>query len=181
MICTTGKLSRELYELDDTDFSKKNRFYMVGSMGCAAGFGLGVAHAQPSRPAIVLDGDGALLMKLGSLATVGSIAPSNYHHVVFDNGAHDSTGGQPTASPAVDFATAALACGYRYAETVSNRDAFVDALSRQVTMEGPTLLRTIIHAGARRDLGRPKLESREGYLRFAAFLGGKPWSAEKKS
>ena len=181
VICTTGKLSRELYELDDTDFSKKNRFYMVGSMGCAAGFGLGVAHAQPSRPAIVLDGDGALLMKLGTLATIGSIAPSNYHHVVFDNGAHDSTGGQPTASPAVDFATAALACGYRYAETLSDRDAFVDALSRQVTMEGPTLLRMIIHAGARKDLGRPKLDPRDGYLRFAAFLGGKPWSTEKKS
>ena len=116
----------------------------------------------------MLDGDGALLMKLGSLATVGSIAPSNYHHVVFDNGAHDSTGGQPTASPAVDFATAALACGYRYAETVSDRDAFVDALSRQVTMKGPTLLRMIIHAGARKDLGRPKLQPRDGYLRFVA-------------
>ena len=104
-----------------------------------------------------------------------------YHHVVFDNGAHDSTGSQPTASPAVDFAVTALACGYRYAETVSDRNAFVDALSRQVTMEGPTLPRTIIHAGARKDLGRPKLESRVGYLRFATFLGGKPWSAEKKS
>ena len=181
IICTTGKLSRELYELDDTDYSKKNRFYMVGSMGCAAGFGLGVAHAQSSRPVIVLDGDGALLMKLGTLATVGSIAPPNYHHVVFDNGAHDSTGGQPTSSPTVDFAVAALACGYRHAQTVSNRDAFVDALSRQVEMEGPTLLRMIIHAGARQNLGRPKLAPRDGYLRFAAFLGGKPWNTEEKS
>lgn len=181
VICTTGKLSRELHELDDTDFSKNNRFYMVGSMGCAAGFGLGVARAQPSRPTIVLDGDGALLMKLGSLATVGSVAPANYHHVVFDNGAHDSTGGQPTSSPSVDFAVAALACGYRHAETVSERDAFVAALSRQVQMQGPTLLRMIIHTGARKDLGRPKLAPRDSYLRFAAFLCDKPWSAEDKS
>jgi len=178
VICTTGKLSRELHELDDTDFSKPNRFYMVGSMGCAAGFGLGVAMAQPERPVIVLDGDGALLMKLGSLATIGSTAPANYHHVVFDNGAHDSTGGQPTPSPAVDFAVAALACGYRHAETVSGRDAFVDALERQVKLEGPTLLRMIIHTGARKDLGRPKLSPRDAYLRFSAFLADQPWVPE---
>ena len=177
VVCTTGKLSRELHELDDRDFSKGNRFYMVGSMGCAAGFGLGIAHADPGRPVIVLDGDGALLMKLGSLATTGALASPNYHHVVFDNGAHDSTGGQPTPSPSADFALAALACGYRHAETVSDRDAFVEALARHVEMEGPTLLRMIIHTGARKDLGRPKLSPRDAYLRFSAFLQGTPWSS----
>jgi phosphonopyruvate decarboxylase len=175
VVCTTGKLSRELYELDDRDASKRNRFYMVGSMGCAAGFGLGVARARPERPVIVLDGDGALLMKLGSLATAGSLAPGNFHHVVFDNGAHDSTGGQPTPSPAVDFALAALACGYRHAQTVSEPAQIAAALERQLELPGPTLLRVVIKTGARKDLGRPDLEPRDVYQRFCAFLAGQRW------
>jgi phosphonopyruvate decarboxylase len=148
---------------------------MVGSMGCAAGFGLGVARARPERPVIVLDGDGALLMKLGSLATAGSLAPGNFHHVVFDNGAHDSTGGQPTPSPAVDFALAALACGYRHAQTVSEPAQIAAALERQLELPGPTLLRVVIKTGARKDLGRPDLEPRDVYQRFCAFLAGQRW------
>jgi phosphonopyruvate decarboxylase len=172
VICTTGKLSRELYELDDRDHSRRNRFYMVGSMGCAAGFGLGVARGQPGRPVVILDGDGALLMKLGSLATIGSLAPSNLHHVVFDNGAHDSTGAQPTPSPAVDFASVAMACGYRDARTADTATGLRQALEAQLAVDGPTLLRMLIRTGARKDLGRPQLEPRDGWLRFCAFLQG---------
>jgi phosphonopyruvate decarboxylase len=172
VVSTTGKLSRELCELDDRDHSRRNRFYMVGSMGCAAGFGLGVARAQPQRPVIVLDGDGALLMKLGSLATTGALAPRNYHHVVFDNGAHESTGGQPTPSPAIDFALAALACGYRHAETVSDLAALPGVLQRQLEIDGPTLLRVLITTGSRKDLGRPTLKPRDCFLRFCTFLNG---------
>src|SRR6185436_2939180 len=109
VVSTTGKLSRELCELDDRDHARRNRFYMVGSMGCAAGFGLGVARGRPERSVVVLDGDGALLMKLGTLATIGGYAPSNLHHVVFDNASYDSTGGQRTISPTVDLAAMALA------------------------------------------------------------------------
>jgi phosphonopyruvate decarboxylase len=170
VIGTTGKLSRELYELDDRDGDKRNRFYMVGSMGCAAGFGLGVANAQPKRRVLVLDGDGALLMKLGSLATIGFRSPSNYHHVTFDNGAHESTGGQPTPSPAVDFAAAAIACGYKHAETVADAAGLTAALERQLKLDGPTLLRVVIKTGARGELGRPKLTPRGCYERFRAFL-----------
>lgn len=170
VVGTTGKLSRELYELDDRDGDKKNRFYMVGSMGCAAGFGLGIAHALPSRRVLVLDGDGALLMKLGSLATIGYVGSRNYHHVTFDNGAHESTGGQPTPSPAVDFALAALACGYKYAETVADEAGLRTALERHLAMDGPTLLRVVIKTGARGELGRPKLTPRGCYERFRDFL-----------
>lgn len=176
VIATTGKLSRELYELDDRDASKKNRFYMVGSMGCAAGFGLGVARAQPERPVVILDGDGALLMKLGSLATIGALAPSNLHHIVLDNGAHESTGGQPTPSPSVDFALMALAAGYRSAATVSDPNTLRAAFERQLGLEGPTLLRVLITTGARKDLGRPKLSPRGCYQRFSAFLAGRPFT-----
>jgi len=172
VVGTTGKLSRELYELDDREGDKKNRFYMVGSMGCAAGFGLGIARTRPERPVLVLDGDGALLMKLGSLATVGYTAPSNYHHITFDNGAHESTGGQPTPSPAVDLALAALACGYQHAETVSDPSALRETVERHLAMEGPTFLRVLIKTGSRGELGRPKLSPRGCYERFAAFLQG---------
>ena len=118
VVSTTGKLSRELYELDDRDHTRANRFYMVGSMGCASGFGFGVARVYQGR-VLVLDGDGALLMKFGTLATIGASTATNFHHVVMDNAVHDSTGGQATVSPSVDFAAVALACGYRRADTVS--------------------------------------------------------------
>ena len=173
VVATTGKLSRELWELDDRDDSKANRFYMVGSMGCAAGFGLGIARAQPKRPVVILDGDGALLMKLGTLATIGSLAPSNLHHIVLDNGAHESTGGQPTPSPAVDFALMALAAGYKHAATVSDPKELLTIAERQMAVDGPTLLRVLITTGARDNLGRPKLSPRDNYLRFEKFLNGK--------
>ncbi len=174
VVSTTGKTSRELYELDDQDHSKTNRFYMVGSMGCAAGFGLGVSRGQAGRRVVVIDGDGSLLMKLGSLATIGHVAPLNLHHLVLDNGAHDSTGGQPTASPTVDLATVALACGYRYAETVEDGEQLVEALERHLRMAGPTLLRMLIRTGARKDLGRPKLAPQAVWTRFAHFLQRAP-------
>jgi phosphonopyruvate decarboxylase len=170
VICTTGKLSRELYELDDRDHQRGNRFYMVGSLGCAAGFGLGVARAQPSRPVLVLDGDGGALMKLGTLATIGALGLSNLHHLLFDNGAHESTGGQPTSSPSMDFASMALSVGYRLAETVADEKSITDALKRHLQEEGPSLLRILIRTGSRPDLGRPKLSPRDGWLRFCATL-----------
>jgi phosphonopyruvate decarboxylase len=173
VISTTGKLSRELYELDDRDHSRDNRFYMVGSMGCASGFGLGVARAHPGK-VVVLDGDGAVLMKLGTLATIGANAPANLHHVVIDNAAYDSTGGQSTVSPSVDFAAVALACGFLRSDTVSTLADFTVRLEEHLGAEGPTLLRMLVLPGARRDLGRPQLAPRKAYLRFRDWLREQP-------
>jgi len=106
IIATTGKTGRELFTVGD----RAQYLYQVGSMGCAAGMGLGVA-LKVARPVVVLDGDGAALMKLGTLATIGAYAPKNLVHILLDNGVHDSTGGQPTVSPFVDFAAVAVACG----------------------------------------------------------------------
>ena len=172
VISTTGKASRELYELDDTDHTRENRFYMVGSMGCAAGFGLGIARAQPERQVVVLDGDGAVLMKMGTLATAGHLGAQNFHHVVLDNGAYESTGGQPTTSANVDLATVALACGFSLAETVADPKELTGAFARHMDTPGPTLLRVVVRTGARKDLGRPKLAPRDGWLRFCGFLQG---------
>ncbi len=178
VISTTGKQSRELFELDDRGHDRNNRFYMVGSMGCAAGFGLGVARGHDGG-VLVVDGDGALLMKLGTLVTIGASRPKNFHHVVIDNGAHDSTGGQWTASPHMDTAAIALACGYRKATTVSSASGFQGAIAEHLASDGPTLLRMVVHPGARKDLGRPSLSPQDGYRRFAGWLGERARGARR--
>jgi len=108
VVATTGYTGRELYAAGD----RPNQLYMVGSMGCALSMGLGLAIARPARRVIVLDGDGAALMRLGALATVGFERPANLMHLVLDNGRHESTGGQTTVSGSIDFCGLATACGY---------------------------------------------------------------------
>lgn len=108
LIASTGFNGRELYAIED----RPNQLYMVGSMGCAASLGLGLALVRPDKKIIVIDGDGAVLMRMGNLATVGAYAGENYYHLVLDNHVHESTGGQATVSSAIDFRAAASACGY---------------------------------------------------------------------
>lgn len=108
VLATTGYTGRELYAIADLD----NQFYMVGSMGCVSSFGLGIALAQPHRRVIVIDGDGAALMRLGAMTTIGYERPTNLCHILLDNQRHESTGGQSTVSHSVDFSAIAVACGY---------------------------------------------------------------------
>ena len=109
LIASTGFSGRELYAIED----RPNQIYMVGSMGCAASLGLGLSLVRPDRKIVVIDGDGAALMRLGNLATVGAYAGDNYYHLLLDNHVHESTGGQATVSTATDFPAIASACGYR--------------------------------------------------------------------
>lgn len=108
IVATTGFTGRALYAVAD----KPNQLYMVGSMGCASTFGLGLALACPDRRVVVLDGDGAALMRLGAFATLGYERPKNLTHVLLDNEVHDSTGGQSTVSHSIDLGAVAAACGY---------------------------------------------------------------------
>jgi phosphonopyruvate decarboxylase len=124
VVATTGFTGRALWALDD----RPNHFYMVGSMGCASSFALGLAASQPDRRVIVLDGDGAALMRMGALATIGHERPPNLVHVLLDNGVHDSTGSQATVSPTADLAAIAAACGYPRAKRVSTLDDLRRAL-----------------------------------------------------
>ena len=135
IIATTGKCGRELFTLND----RKQHLYQVGSMGGASPMGLGVAR-NVARPVVVLDGDGAVLMKLGALATIGGYAPKNLIHVVLDNGVHDSTGGQATVSPNVDFAALAVACGYARAFACDGVAGFVQALKSALGSDGPHMI-----------------------------------------
>jgi phosphonopyruvate decarboxylase len=172
IVATTGKTGRELFTLAD----REQHLYLVGSMGCASGVGLGVA-LNAKRPVIVIDGDGAALMKLGTLATIGAAAPERLVHLVLDNGVHDSTGGQATVSPTVDFAGVALACGYRRAASCDSLAGFEAALADALAAPGPALVHLRIAPGSMAKLGRPTVKPYEVARRFRSFvMGGQPAS-----
>jgi phosphonopyruvate decarboxylase len=138
-------------------------------MGCASGMGLGVA-LNSKRKVVVVDGDGAALMKLGTLATVGAYAPGNLVHLLLDNGVHDSTGGQDTVSPHVDFAAIALACGYRQAASCDDLRGLDAALGKALAAEGPAFVHMRIAPGSLEKLGRPTIKPHEVARRFRAFV-----------
>jgi phosphonopyruvate decarboxylase len=136
LLSTTGYLSRSLFNLGDND----HHVYMQGSMGHVAGLALGAALVSPQSRFIVLDGDGAVVMHMGSLATIGDLAPANLTHVVFDNGVHESTGGQRTGCGRTDLASVALACGYRGAWRVDTIAALRTALRAALASVGPSAI-----------------------------------------
>lgn len=165
VIATTGKCGRELFTLAD----RRQHLYQVGSMGGASAMGLGVA-LNTWRKVVVLDGDGAALMKLGNLATIGSYAPPNLIHIVLDNGVHDSTGGQATVSASVNFAAVALACGYRHAASCRSLAGFEAALDQAARQSGPSLIHIRIAPGSLAKLGRPTVGPDDVARRFRDFL-----------
>ena len=124
--------------------------------------------AQPHRPVYCLDGDGAALMHLGGLATIGTIAPANYRHLIVNNGAHDSVGGQPTVGFEVDLCTIAQACGYKSMGSVSSKGDLSSAFQRFHEATGPVVLEVRVKRGARKDLGRPTMTPVELKERFMA-------------
>ncbi|TCT03526.1 phosphonopyruvate decarboxylase [Aquabacter spiritensis] len=167
VVATTGYCGRELFTLRD-----EPRFlYLVGAMGAASAVGLGIALCTP-RPVIVFDGDGAALMKLGNLATIGARAPDTLIHIVFDNERHASTGGQRTVSPGIDFAGIAQACGYRLALSCRDQAGFAAALDAAAGARGPVLVHAKVSADPVPGLGRPTVAPSAVADRFRAFLGG---------
>ncbi len=166
IIATTGKTGRELFTIAD----RENHIYVVGGMGTASGIGLGVAHALPNQPVVVIDGDGAALMKMGALATIGYYQPKNLIHVILDNEQHDSTGGQQTVSGTTHFAAVAAACNYRRAIATDNPADLPSIVRDARASEGPTLLHIKIRPGSPAELGRPTVEPFEVKGRFMQFL-----------
>ena len=144
IVATTGYTGRELYACDD----RANQIYMVGSMGCAVSVGLGIALAQPDRPVIVLDGDGAALMRLGAQSIVGYEQPSNLTHVLLDNAIHESTGGQATVARSVNFCSIAAASGYAQVSSLSEPEAIAVACAEKHA--GPGFVHAPILPGAAR-------------------------------
>ena len=167
VVATTGFCGRELFTLGDQD----RFFYVVGSMGGASAIGLGIALCV-DRPVVVFDGDGAALMKLGNLATIGARAPRNLVHIVFDNEVHASTGGQRTVSPGVDFAAVAAACGYAFAARADDLAGFEAALAEAVAAGGPALIHAKVGPSDVEKLGRPTVAPQAVADRFRRRLTG---------
>ena len=165
VIATTGYTGRELCALAD----RPNQLYMVGSMGCASSLGLGVALQAPGREVIVVDGDGAALMRMGNFATVGAYGGDNLTHIVLDDEAYDSTGAQRTVSAGVDFGAVAAACGYR--SVVSGDDVrLIDELCGSRALPGPRLLHLKTRPGTVPNLPRPALGPHDVAARLTRHL-----------
>jgi len=172
IVSTTGKASRELYEYRQrSGGSRGQEFLTVGSMGHASQIAMGIALARPDRQVVCLDGDGAMIMHLGSIAIIGTRGGANFKHVVLNNGAHGSVGGQPTAGFLISFPAIAEACGYRKVWQARSAAEVRECVGLLRDAAGPALLEVRVRKGARADLGRPKSTPRENKAAFMRFLG----------
>ena len=160
IIATTGYSGRELYATSD----RKNHFYMVGSMGCAIDIGLGLSLQRPDKRVIVIDGDGAILMRLGAMSTVGFMAPENLTHVVLDNGVYESTGAQKTVSSILDFKTFAYSNRYKNSIKMNSLKDFDSLLDSN--KKGPNFIHFPIKKGVKKNLPRPSIMLNEVAERF---------------
>ncbi len=170
IVSTTGMISRELFEYRAAMNQGHERdFLTVGSMGHASQIALGIALAQPDRRVWCFDGDGAAIMHMGSMAIVANKAPKNYVHVVFNNGAHDSVGGQPTVGLKIDLPAVAKAVGYKATYSVDSKEELESVLSKVNSFESPALLEIKVKKGNRKDLGRPTttpIQNKEALMEY---------------
>jgi len=170
-VSTTGMASRELYELREKNQQKHDTdFLTVGSMGHASQIALGIALCKTHRKVVCIDGDGAALMHLGGFTTIGTQKPQNMIHIVLNNGAHDSVGGQPTVGRKINLCAAALACGYDQALSVAAPEALLSNLKIVFASPGTVFIEVMVSKGARPDLGRPKSSPIENKRAFMALL-----------
>jgi phosphonopyruvate decarboxylase len=171
VVSTTGKLSRELFELrEKRGEGHEKDFLTVGSMGHASQIALSIALSKPNKRIFCLDGDGAALMHLGGMATLGQCAPKNLTHIVFNNGAHESVGGQETAGFVTSFCEVAKACKYTSAECTQDAAGITKLLAHSRKADGPHFIELRITSGSREDLIRPTKSPKENKSDFSAFL-----------
>lgn len=172
VVSTTGKASREVFE-----FRKRNSqghekdFLTVGSMGHSSQIALGIALSKPDVRVVNLDGDGSAIMHMGSLAVIGTTAPPNLVHVILNNGAHESVGGQPTAGFMIDLPKVASACGYKLSMRAGNSQELLGAIDILRESSGPVFLEIRVSKNSRKDLGRPDKSPIENKKSFMKFLG----------
>lgn len=170
IVSTTGMISRELFETRTAWKQGHERdFLTVGSMGHASQIALGIAMEKADRKVWCFDGDGASIMHMGNMAIVASKHPKNYVHVVFNNGAHDSVGGQPTVGLKIDLPSVAKSVGYKETYSVDNMGKLKSILPSIVKAEGPVFLQVCVKKGNRKDLGRPTttpIQNKEALMKF---------------
>lgn len=170
IVGTTGMISRELFEYrESVNEGHERDFLTVGAMGHASQIALGIALMKPSRTIWCFDGDGASIMHMGSMAIVANKAPRNLVHVVFNNGAHDSVGGQPTVGLKIDLPAIARAVGYKEAYSVDSKETLLQVLETMKSATGPIFLEVKVKKGNRKDLGRPTttpVQNKEALMNF---------------
>ena len=175
-VSTTGMASRELYELREKHgMGHEKDFLTVGSMGHASQIALSIALQKPERPVFCIDGDGAAIMQMGGMATVGTRSPKNMVHFVMNNGAHDSVGGQPTVGLEINLPEIAKACCYKKiysAKTAAELDNVLEQIKKSFenNTNELTFVEVKVSKGARKDLGRPKSTPQENKKAFMEFL-----------
>jgi phosphonopyruvate decarboxylase len=171
IISTTGMTSRELFECrEKMNQDHCNDFLTVGSMGHASQIALGIAMSTPERQIFCLDGDGALIMHMGSLGIIGSKSTKNFKHIVLNNAAHDSVGGQPTIGYEIDIISMAISCKYNIAYRAETETELIKKLSLLKSVDGPALLEVRINKGNRKDIGRPTTSPKENKESFMNSL-----------
>lgn len=174
IVSTTGKLSRELFELrEKRNEGHQQDFLTVGSMGHASHIALGIALQKKENQVYCFDGDGAVLMHMGGLATLGNEAPKNFKHIVFNNGSHESVGGQPSAGFDINIPEIAKASGYQFAEQATKKPELDNLFKQLKDADGPALLEIRIKKGSRKDLGRPTTTPAQNKAAFMQFLSEK--------
>jgi len=174
IISTTGKASRELFEIREEKGQKHQYdFLTVGSMGHSSSIALSVALNKPDKKIWCVDGDGAALMHMGAMAVIGNNHPSNMVHIIINNGAHETVGGMPTVAAGIDFVNIAKACGYPEAISVDSFNALDMVLDRAKNRDGLMLIEIKCSIGARDNLGRPTIAAVKNKRDFMEFLSGK--------
>lgn len=174
IVSTTGKTSREIFEIRE----RNNRphfsdFLTVGSMGHCSSIALGIAIAKPDRKIVCVDGDGALIMHLGNLSTVGKLNPKNFYHVLINNYVHDSVGGQETSAKFIDIPKMVEANGYKYVFSAQNFSQLKNQFEDFLVSKGPAFLEIQVKPGSRKDLGRPQKSPLENKKSFMQYLKNK--------
>lgn len=171
VVSTTGKASRELYEIREANGQgHQYDFLTVGSMGHSSSIAYGVAVHKPAAKIWCIDGDGAALMHMGAMAVIGTGLPNNMVHIVINNGAHETVGGMPTVAGGIDLTKIASACGYPYAVCVDNFEDLDRELLEAKKREALSLIEVKCAIGAREDLGRPKTTAVENKQKFMEYL-----------
>ena len=171
IISTTGFTSRELFECrEQMNQDHQNDFLTIGSMGHASQIALGIAMSKSDRQVFCLDGDGSLIMHMGSLGIIGSKSAKNFKHIILNNATHESVGGQPTVGFEVDIVSMALSCKYNVAYRVETNTELIEKMKLLKSIDGPALLEIRIREGHRKDLGRPTTSPKENKEKFMNFL-----------
>ena len=171
VVSTTGKTSREIFEIrENKDDSHERDFLTVGSMGHCSSIALGIALAKPQRNVICIDGDGAMIMHLGSLTSIASLQPKNFHHILINNEVHESVGGQETAAKNIDLSYVVKSMGIKNMYKAQSTDELIKRLNHFLSSNGPSFLEVKVRPGSRDDLGRPTITPVENKKNFMAFL-----------